>query len=247
MTETDPSAEDNENYAAIPEEDLHTRMRNEQSARSFFAFLSFFVAVILLAVFLNNSFDEFSRLLVLAAIIAFGMIGMLLLDKKRAIDHSIIATDGRDTVKGEVRDVIQDDEGTEEIPVQDEIDAEAIPELSPFEQLVREALDSIPEEFQHKMNNLVVIVEDEPGTEVLTGSNVEEGSLLLGLYSGVPLNALGSNQQMLPERITIYQHNIEKISHNDPDLIRERVRQTVLHEVAHHFGIGHEEMPIWLR
>jgi predicted Zn-dependent protease with MMP-like domain len=243
MAETDPSAEDHENYEAVPTEELHTSMHNEQSARSFFAFLSFFVAVILLAVFLNNSFDEFSRLLVLAAIIAFGMIGMLLLDKKRAIDHHTIPTDSRETLNGEM----QDNAGAEAIPVQDESAGEEIPELSPFEQLVREALDSIPEEFQQKMNNLVVIVEDEPGTEVLTGSNVEEGSLLLGLYSGVPLSALGSNQQMLPERITIYQHAIEQISHNDPDLIRERVRQTVLHEVAHHFGIGHEEMPIWLR
>jgi predicted Zn-dependent protease with MMP-like domain len=52
---------------------------------------------------------------------------------------------------------------------------------------------------------------------------------------------------MLPERITIYEHNIETVCHHDPDLIKEKVRQTVLHEVAHHFGMGHEEMPIWLR
>jgi predicted Zn-dependent protease with MMP-like domain len=120
-------------------------------------------------------------------------------------------------------------------------------ELSAFEQLVREALDSIPEEFQRRMGNLVVIVEDEPSPDVLASSHLENGSLLLGLYSGVPLTALGSNQQMLPERITIYQHNIEKICHNDPDLIKERVRQTVLHEVAHHFGIDHEKMPKWLK
>jgi predicted Zn-dependent protease with MMP-like domain len=120
-------------------------------------------------------------------------------------------------------------------------------ELSAFEQLVRETLDSIPEEFQRQMGNLVIMVEDEPSSDVLVNSHLENGSLLLGLYSGVPLTALGSNQQMLPERITIYQHNIEKICHNDPDLIRERVRQTVLHEIAHHFGIDHEKMPNWLR
>jgi predicted Zn-dependent protease with MMP-like domain len=120
-------------------------------------------------------------------------------------------------------------------------------ELSAFEQLVRETLDSIPEEFQKQMGNLVVMVEDEPGRDVLVNSHLENGSLLLGLYSGVPLTALGSKQQMLPERITIYQRNIEKICHNDPNLIRERVRQTVLHEIAHHFGIDHEKMPNWLR
>lgn len=120
-------------------------------------------------------------------------------------------------------------------------------ELSAFEQLVRESLDSIPEEFQRQMGNLVVIVEDEPSPDVLASSHIKSDTLLLGLYSGVPLTALGSNQQMLPERITIYQHNIEKICHNNPNLIKERVRQTVLHEVAHHFGIDHEKMPEWLK
>jgi len=50
-----------------------------------------------------------------------------------------------------------------------------------------------------------------------------------------------------PEIITIYQHTIEAYCHGDPDRIREQVRHTVLHEVAHHFGIDHEEMPIWVR
>jgi predicted Zn-dependent protease with MMP-like domain len=244
MAETDPSVEDDHNdYEAISEEDLRTHMRNEQSARSFFALLSFLVAIVLLAVFLNNTFDEISRLLILAAMIAFGMIGMLLLDKKHTLDHNHIPAH---TIETSDRDG-QDEKEVEEISAQNESDAEEIPALSPFEQLVREALDSIPEEFQKQMANLVVIVEDEPDTEVLTRSHVEENSVLLGLYSGVPLTALGSNHQMLPERITIYQHNIEMICHNDPDLIRKKVRETVLHEVAHHFGMGHEEMPIWLK
>ncbi len=243
MAETDSGAEDPEDYEIIPAEDLRTNIRNEQSARSFFALLSFLVAIILLAVFLNNPLDEFSRLLVLAAVIAFGMIGMLLLDKKRTVDRNNVSTRNAEPPDGE----IQDEEEIEEIADQNETDGEGISELSPFEQLVREALDSIPEEFQKQMENVVIIVEDEPDAKTLTRSSVEEGSLLLGLYSGVPLTALGSNHQMLPERITIYQHTIEKICHNDPDLIREKVRETVLHEVAHHFGMGHEEMPIWLR
>jgi predicted Zn-dependent protease with MMP-like domain len=248
MAETDPSVEDNhEDFQALSEEDLRTHIRNEQSARSFFALLSFLVALVLLAVFLNNSFDEISRLLVLAAMIAFGMIGMLLLDKKRILDHNHIPAHTIETSEETLDRDGQDEEEAGEISTQNESDGEEIPALSPFEQLVREALDSIPKEFQQQMANLVVIVEDEPDTEVLTRSHVEENSLLLGLYSGVPLTALGSNHQMLPERITIYQHNIEMICHNNPDLIREKVRETVLHEVAHHFGMGHEEMPIWLK
>ena len=243
MAEIDPIAEDSEDYGVIPPEDENVSMRNEQSARSFFALLSFLVAFILLAVFLNNPLDEISRLFVLAAVIAFGMFGVLLLDKKHKLERSSISVSSSGTTDIET----PDEEAREEIDDQGETDDEEIYELSPFEQLVREALGSIPEEFQKQMENLVVVVEDKPGSEVLTRSHVEEGSLLLGLYSGVPLTALGSKQQIVPERITIYQSNIEQICHNDPDLIKERVRQTVLHEVAHHFGMGHEEMPIWLR
>ncbi len=242
MAEIDPTAEDHEDYEAIPEEDENISIRNEQSARSFFALLSFFVSIILLAVFLNNSFDEISRLLVLAAVLAFAMFGVLLLDKKRHIGRGNVALPDPEILEGEA----VDGETIEKVSDQDENEEDETDELRSFEQLVREALDSIPEEFQKQMANLVVIVEDEPDVEV-SSSHVEEGALLLGLYSGVPLPAQGSNQQMLPERITIYQHNIEKICHNDPDLIKERVKQTVLHEVAHHFGMGHEEMPIWLR
>lgn len=243
MAEIDPIVEDHDDDEAIPEEDENISVRNEQSARSFFALLSFLVAIVLLAVFLNNPLDEISRLFVLATVIAFGMFGVLLLDKKHTLNHSGTSTSNTERSN----EAIQDEETIDEIADQNETDAEEIHELSPFEQLVREALDSIPEEFQKQMENLVVVVENKPGTETLMRSHVEEGSLLLGLYSGVPLTAQGSNPLMLPERITIYQSNIEKICHNDPELIKERVKQTVLHEVAHHFGMGHEEMPIWLR
>jgi hypothetical protein len=185
MAETDSDTEDYEDYEAIPEEDPDISMRNEQSARSFFALLSFLVAIILLMVFLNNPLDEISRLLVLAAMITFGMIGMLLLDKKRMLDRHNIPKQNTEILGEEGEEIA-------ETADQSESDGEAIPQLSPFEQLVREALDTIPEEFQQQMENVVIIVEDEPSAEVLTRSHVEESSFLLGLYSGVPLTALGS-------------------------------------------------------
>jgi predicted Zn-dependent protease with MMP-like domain len=64
---------------------------------------------------------------------------------------------------------------------------------------------------------------------------------------GVPLTSYGHDRAPHPEIITIYQRAIERYSHRDPDRMREQVRHTVLHEVAHHFGINHEEMPIWIR
>ena len=120
-------------------------------------------------------------------------------------------------------------------------------ELTPFELLVQEALSTIPDEFQERMDNVFVRVEYEPGTEVLKRVGTKEGYTLLGLYEGIPLTTYGSRYSSQPETITIYQRTIESYCHGDPDRIREQVRHTVLHEVAHHFGIDHNEMPIWIR
>lgn len=121
--------------------------------------------------------------------------------------------------------------------------------LSPdvFDQLVQEAVDSIPDEFQKYMDNLAILIEDEPDAETLERVSTGKGYLLLGLYQGVPLTSYGSHRALLPERITIYQCSIEDYCHGDPERIRKQVRKTILHEVAHHFGMGHEEMPIWIQ
>jgi predicted Zn-dependent protease with MMP-like domain len=119
--------------------------------------------------------------------------------------------------------------------------------LSPFEELVREALASIPEEFHEKMDNVMVRVDYEPDEETLARVGVNEGHTLLGLYEGVPLTAYGRDHASYPEVITIYQRTIEDYCRHNPTRIREQVRSTVLHEVAHHFGMGHEEMPIWVK
>jgi len=120
-------------------------------------------------------------------------------------------------------------------------------ELSPFERLVREALATIPTEFHEQMENVLVRVQYEPGEEVMDRVGLKEGYTLLGLYEGVPLTAYGQARLPHPEIITIYERSIVEYCHGDPDRIRRQVQHTVLHEVAHHFGIDHEEMPIWIR
>ncbi|GCE21507.1 hypothetical protein KDK_53070 [Dictyobacter kobayashii] len=112
---------------------------------------------------------------------------------------------------------------------------------------MQEAVASIPAEFQKHMDNLAILIEDEPDAETLERVGTGEGRILLGVYQGVPLASYGSHYALLPERITIYQRSIEIYCHGDPERIRAQVRKTVLHEVAHHFGIGHEEMPIWVK
>lgn len=119
-------------------------------------------------------------------------------------------------------------------------------EPTPFEQLVDEALASIPEQFAEHMRNVVVRVKDEPDEEALRRMEVPPGHTLLGLYEGVPLTKQGIHGAH-PEMVTVYQGPIERYCHHDPDRIRAQVRATVLHELAHHFGIDHDDMPEWVK
>lgn len=130
--------------------------------------------------------------------------------------------------------------------VADGTDSASPPPDTPFERLVDEALAGVPAEFQAYCDNLVVRVQPEPTVEELRTLQVREGHTLFGLYHGVDLTHQGAAGAG-PEEITIYQGPIERFCHGDPDAMREQVRRTVLHELAHHFGIDHEDMPDWVR
>lgn len=99
-----------------------------------------------------------------------------------------------------------------------------------------QALDRIPEELRLRLDNVDIVVDDAPSKEQLVGSGIEEGNLLLGLYEGLPLTERYNYDMVLPDKITLFQRPIESICQTDEDIIRE-VQITVVHEVAHHFGI----------
>ena len=101
-----------------------------------------------------------------------------------------------------------------------------------FEDLVGEALDLIPEELGRLMDNVVVLVEDYPPA----------GRRLLGLYYGVPLTQRGTGYAgMLPDTIHIYRVPILRMCSSEEEVV-DQVRRTVVHEVAHHFGISDERL-----
>ena len=104
-----------------------------------------------------------------------------------------------------------------------------------FEQLVADALDSIPEQLGRVMENVAVFVEDWPTPEQLAGRR----GTLLGLYQGVDLTRRSplSYGAVMPDRITIFRGPISAIAQSEQQLI-EMVTETVIHEVAHHFGIS---------
>ena len=115
-----------------------------------------------------------------------------------------------------------------------------------FRRLVAEALDSLPEEFLKRMENIAVTVEDVPREqrerERKPPRPERPRKLLLGVFVGVPATqrsvfALPSG----PARIVLYQKNIEAVCHSDAE-IRRQVRLTVIHEVGHYFGMSEEQL-----
>ena len=106
-----------------------------------------------------------------------------------------------------------------------------------FERLVAEALAGLPRDFAEKLENVEVIVEDQPTSEHYGQRPVPRGTLLLGLYHGVPLTQRSAwGTPLFPARISIFQGPIETICHSHGEIVAQ-VRRVVLHEIAHHFGI----------
>ncbi|MEX2392886.1 MAG: metallopeptidase family protein [Actinomycetota bacterium] len=104
-----------------------------------------------------------------------------------------------------------------------------------FEELVVEALDEIPEPFASMLSNVEIVIEPEPTAEQLAGLDGPDD--LLGLYEGIPQTERGDNYTfVMPDKITIFRGPILRIC-DDEDDVYDEVAITVVHEVAHHFGI----------
>jgi len=108
-------------------------------------------------------------------------------------------------------------------------------EQNKFEELVAQALDDLPEAFREKLTNVAIIVEDLPPAEP------KRGGLLLGLFHGIPRTEKSVFSSSPPDRIFLYQRNIEAICHNDVE-VRRQIRATLLHEVGHYFGLSEDEL-----
>ena len=111
-----------------------------------------------------------------------------------------------------------------------------------FQKLVARAVELLPPRFLARLENVDVVVEDEPTDEELKLAGVEPGGTLLGLYHGIPQSERGSwYGNMLPDRIVIYQRPIEAVARNRREIQKE-IRITLMHEIGHHFGLGEEEL-----
>ena len=117
-------------------------------------------------------------------------------------------------------------------------------DLDAFAHIVSDALEALPEEFRERLENIQIDVEEWPSDADLedVGMTTDERAHLLGLYHGVPLTERTTDYMAFPDRITIYQKPIEAVTGQDEEAIREQVRHTVIHEIAHYYGIDDDRL-----
>jgi predicted Zn-dependent protease with MMP-like domain len=114
-----------------------------------------------------------------------------------------------------------------------------------FEQLVAEAIDSLPAPIATRLDNVEVVVERWPSRRQLQQLNVPAGETLLGLYEGVPLTQRNTSYGLvLPDKITIFSGPIEQMCLTADD-VRVQISHTIVHEFAHFFGISDEQLKHW--
>ncbi len=107
-----------------------------------------------------------------------------------------------------------------------------------FEWLVFKAVDELPDEFRERMDNIDIVVQDEPTSGQLAEAGLRRSETLLGLYEGVPLTRRSRSYSMVPpDKITIFQKPIETRCRGETAMQGE-IQRVVKHEIAHHFGIG---------
>ena len=111
-----------------------------------------------------------------------------------------------------------------------------------FEALVVDALEELPQEFRLYLDNVAVVVEPRPSPALLREMGLWPDGTLLGLYHGVPLPERGfGDGNRLPDQITIFQQPIEALYHT-PREIKEAVKETVVHEIGHFFGLDDAQL-----
>ena len=117
-----------------------------------------------------------------------------------------------------------------------------------FNALVAEALDGLPEWVRAHIDNLAVVVEPSASDEQRRTVGVSLGSELLGLYEGVPLTQRGRGYQLVPpDRITLFREPLEWLARDprgqiDAQQLVTLIRRTVIHEIAHHFGLSEAQL-----
>ncbi len=113
-----------------------------------------------------------------------------------------------------------------------------------FEHLTQSVFDSLPEKFRSAIENVRIVVDDGDPWVVSRRRGYHSGGVLLGLYEGIPLNRRGSDYGVLPvmpDTITLFQRSIESVARGGED-IKTVLRETLIHEIGHYFGMSEREI-----
>lgn len=111
-----------------------------------------------------------------------------------------------------------------------------------FEAMINRAMDELPQAYIANLNNVAITYADTPTEAQLMKQGVRAGHLLLGLYEGIPQTQRGAGYTfVLPDKITLFKLPLLQVSHDEPSLF-EQVKRTLWHEIAHHYGLGHDSI-----
>lgn len=111
-----------------------------------------------------------------------------------------------------------------------------------FDSLITKAMDELPQEYITGLDNVAIVMADEPTEEQKQKMKLRENTILLGLYEGIPLTQRGNGYTfVLPDKITLFKHSILMIVRSEEELF-EQIKRTLWHEIAHYYGLNHDRM-----
>jgi len=110
-----------------------------------------------------------------------------------------------------------------------------------FQDIINTSITSLPKAYVDRLENVAFIVEQYPSDQQRKQLELRNDQTLFGLYEGVPLSRRQGTTKLLPDKITIFKYPIESVSHSLPEL-RTQIAKTVWHEVAHYYGLNHDQI-----
>lgn len=111
-----------------------------------------------------------------------------------------------------------------------------------FDDLITKAMDELPQEYIKGLDNVAIVMTDEPTDEQTKKMKLDGNRLLLGLYEGIPLTRRGiSYNLVLPDKITLFKNSLLAVSKDEAELF-ENIKRTLWHEIAHYYGLDHDRI-----